>query len=422
MTDKDKTSWKLPGVSSVGSMMKNRLSAPFGSKTPAITSSSNFISKSVVNVDDMFTNLLSQLDVPEERREVLSEALSTTEKTECLRAAVSVIENDPHFLAADEDMIRTLKMRKNIGSISVLILKQRIATADKDWLAKFCVAGGLSVLVESIDGRLHTSRFLELDAAALFELLHCMKGVMKSGDGLTAVLATRGAVDAIIMSLNFKYKPLALLVLEILSVALFFSQGKESGDMIVWQIMQGVSHLAKRRKEKPFALFVTAMKEGDAIVRSTVLEFVIFLLISESDFTNRIVMRDTLQEVEFQEVYSTLVSGKSFLNEGEGGDGGDLEDQEGGGGSSKRHHHRSMLKFLSSDSERIRVDAKEIALAEDNCTAIHPLVGVMAGYCIRLRSRKSTDYFTAKDATKRRWHSLSNGKLTWWGDVKKRQV
>eukprot|EP01041_Mallomonas_annulata_P012612 gene12612-26553_t len=305
MADRDKTSWKLPGVSSVGSMMKNRFSAPFGSKTPAITSSSNFISKSV-NVDDMFTNLLSQLDVPEERREVLSEALSTTEKTECLRAAVSlthsmhhhsVIENDPHFSAADEDMIRTLKMRKNIGSISVLILKQRIATADKDWLAKFCVAGGLSVLVESIDGRLHTSRFLELEAAALFELLHCMKGVMKSGDGLTAVLATRGAVDTIIMSLNFKYKPLALLVLEILSVALFFSQGKESGDMI----MQGVSHLAKRRKEKPFALFVTAMKEGDATIRSTVLEFVIFLLISESDFTNRIVMRDTLQEVEFQE-------------------------------------------------------------------------------------------------------------------------
>ncbi len=51
-----------------------------------------------------------------------------------------------------------------------------------------------------------------------------------------------GAIDAFVMCLRFEYKSLALEVLQLLSVVCTFG-----GETAVWEVLQGIYHLAKNR-------------------------------------------------------------------------------------------------------------------------------------------------------------------------------
>lgn len=72
---------------------------------------------------------------------------------------------------------------------------------------------------------LQLKEIAELDIAILYETLLCCKAVMNSASGMDAFLSDRDAVEVIARCLQFDYKVLTLLVLEILSVCCYYSQG-----------------------------------------------------------------------------------------------------------------------------------------------------------------------------------------------------
>ena len=66
------------------------------------------------------------------------------------------------------------------------------------------------MIVEHMDNCLDRVPMSDLDAAALYELALCMKYVMRLPEGLAAAVGTRGALDAIVLALDFEFKLLAM--------------------------------------------------------------------------------------------------------------------------------------------------------------------------------------------------------------------
>jgi hypothetical protein len=152
----------------------------------------------------------------------------------------SVIDDDPNFSKSDYEMIQIMDYEKYIHSIMLLNCKHRIMNANEDWLQSFYASGGISVLVENMDNRLEKQPVSEIDAAALSQILFCLKHFMK--DALDVVVDTRGAIDAFVLSLRFEYKQLSLQVLELLSVICY-----SGNDTARWSVVQGFEHLAITR-------------------------------------------------------------------------------------------------------------------------------------------------------------------------------
>lgn len=204
-------------------------------------------------VNSLFDTLIEKLEVQVTLRGVVSSSYSIEEKVNHLLRSVCVFDDHPHFSQEDEDMITVMDSERSIDSILLLTCKYRIMHCNEDWMSNFCMSGGISVLVENMDNRLEKEPLESNDAAALYELLICLKEIMKT-DGLKVALETRGAIDAFVMSLRFEYKPLALEVLGLLAVVCTFG-----GTEAVWQTVMGLRHLARKRQEETFVVLVDAM-------------------------------------------------------------------------------------------------------------------------------------------------------------------
>jgi hypothetical protein len=234
----------------------------------------------VAEIDTLFDTLIEKLEVQVSLRGVLSRTYSTEDKITHLLRSVCVFDDHPHFSQEDEDMITVMDSERSIDSIRLLTCKYRIMHSNEDWMSNFCMSGGISVLVENMDNRLEKEPLESNDAAALYELLLCLKEIMKT-DGLKVALETRGAIDAFVMSLRFEYKPLALEVLGLLAVVCTFG-----GTEAVWQTVMGLRHLARKRNEEMFAVLVDAMTTQVTTYLPTVLDLV-FDAVDNSIFTGR---------------------------------------------------------------------------------------------------------------------------------------
>lgn len=204
-------------------------------------------------IDTLFDSLMEKLGVQILLRGIVSNSYSSEEKLHHLVMSVCVLDDHPHFSIEDEEMVTAMDSERAIDSIRLLTCKYRIIHSNEDWMSNFCMSGGISVLVENMDNRLEKEPLESNDAAALYELLLCLKEIMKT-DGLKVALDTRGAIDAFVMSLRFEYKPLALEVLGLLAVVCTFG-----GTEAVWQTVMGLRHLARKREEEPFAVLIDAM-------------------------------------------------------------------------------------------------------------------------------------------------------------------
>ena len=166
----------------------------------------------------------------------------------------SVIEKDPHFSIKDEEMLAKMDVETNVNSIRLMALKKRLCRGDESWIRSFCDAGGISILVENTDNTLEIMSRTHVEASILYELLSCIELAIKRG-GLTRLICTRGAIDAIMMAMDFKYKALAMKAIQILD----FIVTMKTEEASFWNIRLAVEHMAYLRGKMPFEFFVDAI-------------------------------------------------------------------------------------------------------------------------------------------------------------------
>lgn len=199
-------------------------------------------------------------------------------------------------------------------------MKYRVQHSHEEWRQYFTAAGGLpnifvklicftdkfdrsglSVLVTLILNCSDTIPLLDFDAAALFEIMLCIKIFIKS-DGIKAISETRGAIDAMCLAMDFNHSFLVIQILELLSVITAYG-----GEGAIWQVGQGIHHLAKVRHEKPFVCFAAAMIERDIDIQVAVVSFINTFMMSMKDLEERITTRGHLYSAKFNQVLDFLV-------------------------------------------------------------------------------------------------------------------
>eukprot|EP00602_Paraphysomonas_sp_CaronLab_P003309 CAMPEP_0185020924 /NCGR_PEP_ID=MMETSP1103-20130426/3574_1 /TAXON_ID=36769 /ORGANISM="Paraphysomonas bandaiensis, Strain Caron Lab Isolate" /LENGTH=1483 /DNA_ID=CAMNT_0027552127 /DNA_START=20 /DNA_END=4471 /DNA_ORIENTATION=+ len=346
-------------------------------------------------IDGYFAELLRKLQVTESLRESLSSSYTPMERFQHVQRSLCVLDDHPHFSKEDEEMVTIMDSERSIDSIRLLTCKYRIEHSNEDWLSNFCTSGGISVLVENMDNRLEKEPLEETDAAALHQLLLCLIHIMKEG-GIKTAIDTRGAIDAFVMSLRFEYKPLAMEVLNLLSVVCSFGESEA-----VWQTVMGFRHLARKRNELPYAILANALTTEDAEVQAAIIGLMNAIINHDTDLEQRISTRNDLLAVNIHDVLSGVLS--SF-REYSGDAQGKAFGRRISTAEQKQHEIPKTIKFQAG----MKISYNDITrgIAEDGITEIYPGHGVMAGYC--WEAKKS------KDGVKHRWYQLVDGVFSWY--------
>ena len=296
----------------------------------------------------------------------------------------------------------------------------------RDCIMNTCFVG-ISVLITMVLNSTDTVPLLDFDAAAVYEVILCLKMFIKS-DGIASVSETRGAIDAICLSLDFNHSTLVIQVLELLSVITAYG-----GDDAIWQVSQGIQHLGRIRQEKSFACFAAAVIERDVDIRSAVLSFLNTYLMSIKDLEERITVRGHLYSAKFNQVleFLTVVDGEEsvtgFSNEMSAAllesierpiqpihkKSADLTDDAQCDYSTnlKQAYEKKYGHTRSVDAENRMLMGD--GTAEDGSTRINPSVGIMAGYCYESKKHK--------EGVKRRWYCLKNNTFRWYHPEKKQK-
>lgn len=114
-------------------------------------------------------------------------------------------------------------MKVRLPDIQEIIkLRSSLATANRMFLQGFLDHDGIQVLMKLIKDRIVHQPMTHLDAALVFEYMSCCKILMNNDLGMEGFIFTPGAIEIIAKSLMFEWKPIALIVLEILSVCCYY--------------------------------------------------------------------------------------------------------------------------------------------------------------------------------------------------------
>jgi len=87
-----------------------------------------------------------------------------------LTLSASMMAGSTLFTRLDEELVQHLRSNHDTNSTLVLILKHRLATADKAWIHAFCEMRGVGMLIAHMDSRREFVPLSDVDAAALLEL------------------------------------------------------------------------------------------------------------------------------------------------------------------------------------------------------------------------------------------------------------
>jgi hypothetical protein len=269
------------------------------------------------------------------------------------------------------------------------------------------------VLVEVMLNRLHTIPVLELDAAALYQVMLCFRQLIKT-DGVQNLTVARGAIDAMCLCLDFAHSALAIQVLELLSVVTVYG-----GPDALWQAKQGIKNVAQQRGERPYGVFAAAMITGSIEVQVAVVSFINTLIMSEKEIDARVTIRSHLTAVHFNRAVEFLVdfdenmSATGFTSTVQAAMLEDLErdlltDSSGAVDSRKNRSNRSVLIAYEKRYGRSGYLSEKYCegIAEDGKTKIHPAAGIMAGYA--KEAKKS------KEGIKVRFYYLVENEFKWY--------
>jgi hypothetical protein len=123
------------------------------------------------------------------------------------------------FKDSDKELLHKLRVKHRPDMQSLLMIKSRISTANKAWMESFIAANGIAAVIEGMSYRIMQSPLAELDVAILYELLCCAKVIMNTSFSMDCFVATKGAIRAVVYSLLFEWKTLALEVMEVIQQA-----------------------------------------------------------------------------------------------------------------------------------------------------------------------------------------------------------
>ena len=175
-------------------------------------------------IEKFYNSVLEAQLIPPNVRENLSKKMTVEKKWETVIHYHSMIGNaqvtqNASFGENDRNLLNSLKNRRKRPDITQLLnLKSRIGTCNKSWMESFLNEHGIDILINSMNVRLSKVPLGELDAAILYELICCIKTIINSGVTMKIFLNTENALRTVAHSLLFEWKPLALQVLEVLSV------------------------------------------------------------------------------------------------------------------------------------------------------------------------------------------------------------
>lgn len=193
------------------------------------------------------------------------------------------------------------------------------------WLNRWCVQRGIPALITRIDSIVEQEPLLEADAVNLLQLLHICRSIIET-DCRYELVGTRGAIEALVMTINFEYKALAIESLNLLSELIIFG-----GSEAVWQMINGFKHLAFLRKEEFLKVLVDGLLEEDITVQCPVLSLINSVLLYEGDINTRIKIRSHLHTLKFEDICTIFKKEYTRMAKvtkpSDGGGGGSTEDQ-----------------------------------------------------------------------------------------------
>lgn len=396
-------------------------------------------------IDRAYLAVLEAQLVPPSVREKLASKLTTSNKWDQIVAYQSMIGNaemsqNAAFGDTDRELLNKLKSRQRPDITEVLKLKSRISTCNKFWMDAFIGAGGINIITYAMETRLGKVPLGELDAAILFELISCVKAIINSGTTMKRFLNTNGALRTVTYSMLFEWKPLVLQVLEVLSVVCDYSNDAAA------QIVKHIRHLARLRREAPFAIFAHALIDADVDVKAAVMQLINNLLAGTDKLSDRMVMRNELKALRFSKICELAVDDlnyelediknliprrpmlrqssnvstdgriSDFLSrpQSERGPIRGSEDAKGARKERMRERHPSERNFpylFNSTSELM-------PLADDRKTPIDPEHGIMAGSLTAGKNRAAVTKGFLKDfgskSTKTRFYYCDGSTFSWW--------
>lgn len=238
--------------------------------------------------------------------------------------------------------------------------------------------------------------------------------------------------------MDFKWKPLAVATLEVLSVVCYFS---EEGHH---QVVQAFRTLAKARREPPFAILVGGIIDGDNELKGNAMTLINNLVNGSSILRERATIRAELQAINLVEVFDSVLDTLSSLEIIPDG----LESKEDSSGRvgrrdsikmNRQEMMNSVRSTLSTRQTLTRTSAihtsmmsnlgaasdAEVTLYAADGTPIDPENGKMAGECIAAKNRNETTHQLAgllgSKSTKHRWYVVDGQTFRWYRRDKRDQ-
>lgn len=171
-----------------------------------------------IRINQMYSAVLDHLLTPPQVKEGLMSSQSKEKKWQTVKMYRKLFE-EQHSGASTtswgdrENALLTSIARTKMPDVAHLSrLKIVLSSANRELMTSFLDAGGISVLLRAIEGRLNCRPQREVDIAILYEILSCCKVIMNNDLGMEAFAATPGAIDIVARCLKFEYKLFALLV------------------------------------------------------------------------------------------------------------------------------------------------------------------------------------------------------------------
>jgi hypothetical protein len=247
--------------------------------------------QSKATIEKLYAELLDETLTPPEVKQRLIESTTIEQK----ERYVSIHKNQGKsniWESKDSKLIESLKASKYPDIELLLDLRIRLTTASKDYVHEFIKHHGISTVLEVIANRASRRDMDEFDAAAIYEVLLSCKLVMNSSVGMKSFINDHNnSIDVIARCIDFEFKPLALLVLEILSVSCF-------SETSTTKVVKALKSMASLRGEAPFTALTKAIADADVELKAAVMEFINCIVVA-ADIDTRASLRSQLNNLKF---------------------------------------------------------------------------------------------------------------------------
>ena len=257
-------------------------------------------------IKDLFELVLDRLLTPAHVKENLITSQSLDKKWQLIKLNRKIFEDDKDADEKDIEWIKNIIAEMNDTSkkndIQVFTkLRVSLATQDRDFMDRFLELGGISAVVQAILLRVYNLPFTELDVTILYEILLCCKVIMNTALGMDAFLAVNGSIETIARCLNFDYKLMSLLALEILSVCSYYSEDS------CCMVLHGLQLLARSKNEAfVFDILKDALIHGDIEIKASTALLINSMVTGVEDDDIQMHLRQDLQSIHIGETMQEL--------------------------------------------------------------------------------------------------------------------